>query len=259
MTAREGLSICEKTGHRQWKAELQRLEGIALRGLNRLEEAQNALAEALRISRNQQARAFELRAAFALAQFWCDQGKVQQARELLAPVYGWFTEGFDTRDLKVAKALLEELAAKRSVEETNSPPTISLSGRPRTMPLAYGEGDEEAPHSKRQISDAANSKDDQTAVSSLTEASGRGTSAAREESAVARLTRELDDALERQAATSEVLSMVSSSSGELDLIFRAILEKETRICEANFELLFRLDNGVVQAVVMLGLRPLLRL
>ena len=54
---------------------------------------------------------WELRAAMSLARLWRDQGKVQQARELLAPVYGWFTEGFDTRDLKEAKALLEELAA----------------------------------------------------------------------------------------------------------------------------------------------------
>ena len=53
----------------------------------------------------------ELRAAMSLARLWRDQGKVQQARELLAPVYGWFTEGFDTLDLKEAKALLEELAA----------------------------------------------------------------------------------------------------------------------------------------------------
>jgi class 3 adenylate cyclase len=88
------------------------------------------------------------------------------------------------------------------------------------------------------------------------EAGGRGASVAREESEVARLSRELHDALERQAATSEVLSMVSSSSGELDLVFRAILEKATRICEANFGLLFCLDNGVVQTVVMLGLQAL---
>jgi predicted ATPase len=108
--AREGLSICEKTGHRQWQAELQRIEGVALTGLHELEEAQNALKEALRISRNQQARAFELRAATSLAGLWGDQGKRDEARELLAPVYGWFTEGFDTRDLKEAKALLDELA-----------------------------------------------------------------------------------------------------------------------------------------------------
>jgi predicted ATPase len=52
----------------------------------------------------------KLRAAMSLARLWRDQGKVSEARELLAPVYGWFTEGFDTRDLKEAKALLEELA-----------------------------------------------------------------------------------------------------------------------------------------------------
>ena len=54
----------------------------------------------------------------SMARLWRDEGKVQQARELLAPVYGWFTEGFDTRDLKEAKALLEELAAQRSVRRT---------------------------------------------------------------------------------------------------------------------------------------------
>jgi predicted ATPase len=58
-----------------------------------------------------QAKSWELRAAMSLARLWRDQGKVSEARELLAPVYGWFTEGFDTRDLKDAKTLLEELAA----------------------------------------------------------------------------------------------------------------------------------------------------
>jgi predicted ATPase len=57
------------------------------------------------------AHTWELRAAMSMARLWRDQGKVQQARELLAPVYGWFTEGFDTRDLKEVKALLEELAS----------------------------------------------------------------------------------------------------------------------------------------------------
>jgi predicted ATPase len=109
--ASDGLSTAEKTGYRQWEAELKRLEGVALSGLNRLEEAQNALAEALRIAQKQQARAFELRASTSLARLWRDQGKRDEARELLAPIYGWFTEGFDTRDLKEAKALLDELAA----------------------------------------------------------------------------------------------------------------------------------------------------
>jgi hypothetical protein len=62
---------------------------------------------------NSKRNPWELRAAASMARLWRDQGKPQQARELLAPVYGWFTEGFDTRDLKEAKALLEELAAYR--------------------------------------------------------------------------------------------------------------------------------------------------
>ena len=68
------------------------------------------LERALAVSRQQQAKSWELRAATSLARLWRDQGKPQQARELLAPVFGWFTEGFDTRDLKEAKALLAELA-----------------------------------------------------------------------------------------------------------------------------------------------------
>jgi class 3 adenylate cyclase len=109
--ARDGLGIAEKTGHRQWMAELHRLEGVALCALNRLEEGQSALEEALRIARRQQAKAYELRAATCLARLWCDQRKRQQARDLLTPVYGWFIEGFDTRDLAEAKALLDALAA----------------------------------------------------------------------------------------------------------------------------------------------------
>ena len=74
-------------------------------------KAETYFERALDIARQQQAKSWELRASMSLARLWRDQGKVQQARELLAPVYGWFTEGFDTRDLKEAKALLEELAA----------------------------------------------------------------------------------------------------------------------------------------------------
>jgi predicted ATPase len=107
--ARDGLSTEVYTGHRQWKAELHRLEGIALCGLNRLEEG-SALEQAMRVARSQRAKAYELRAATSLARLWCDQGKRQQARDLLVPVYDWFTEGFHTRDLKEAKALLNTLA-----------------------------------------------------------------------------------------------------------------------------------------------------
>jgi predicted ATPase len=63
------------------------------------------------VARKQQAKFWELRAAMSIARLWRDQGKRDEAHELLAPVYGWFTEGFDTRDLKEAKALLDELAA----------------------------------------------------------------------------------------------------------------------------------------------------
>jgi predicted ATPase len=74
-------------------------------------KAEDYFERALAVARRQQAKSLELRAAMSLARLWRSQGKVQQARELLAPVYRWFTEGFDTRDLKEAKALLEGLAA----------------------------------------------------------------------------------------------------------------------------------------------------
>jgi len=73
-------------------------------------EVERALRTALEIAEKQGAFLLKLRAATSLARLWHEQGKRDEARELLAPVYGWFTEGFDTRDLKEAKALLEELA-----------------------------------------------------------------------------------------------------------------------------------------------------
>jgi predicted ATPase len=74
-------------------------------------KAEAYFERALAVARQQQAKSWELRAAMSMARLWRSQGKPQQAHELLAPVYGWFTEGFDTLDLKEAKALLEELAA----------------------------------------------------------------------------------------------------------------------------------------------------
>jgi predicted ATPase len=91
--------------------EIHRLRGVFLRSLVApAEEVESALRTALQIAEEQGAFLLKLRAAMSLARLWRDQGKAQQARVLLAPVYGWFTEGFDTRDLKEAKALLEELA-----------------------------------------------------------------------------------------------------------------------------------------------------
>ena len=107
---REGLADQDRTGQCRWEAELHRLEGLALVGLNRLEEAQAAFDEALRVARRQQAKAYELRAATSLARLWGERGRRREALELLAPVYGWFTEGFDTADLKEARALLDQLA-----------------------------------------------------------------------------------------------------------------------------------------------------
>ena len=95
----------------QYVAEIHRLRGVFLKSLGSpAEEVERALRTAIEIAEKQGALLLKLRASTDLARLWRDQGKVQQARELLAPVYGWFTEGFDTRDLKEAKALLHELA-----------------------------------------------------------------------------------------------------------------------------------------------------
>jgi predicted ATPase len=74
-------------------------------------KAQIYFERALAVARQQEAKSWELRAAMSMARLWRDQGKRDEARELLAPVYGWFTEGFDTLDLKEARALLDELSA----------------------------------------------------------------------------------------------------------------------------------------------------
>ena len=106
------ISMVEKTKATYSEAEVNRLAGeIALNSPQQdVAKAEAYFERALTVARQQQAKSWELRAAMSLARLWRDQGKVQQARELLAPVFGWFTEGFDTRDLKEAKALLEELA-----------------------------------------------------------------------------------------------------------------------------------------------------
>ena len=106
------MTAVETTKESWCEAEVNRIAGeIALRVPKPdARKAEEYFDRALAVARQQQAKSWELRAAMSLARLWRDQGKGQQARELLAPVYGWFTEGFDTRDLKEAKALLEELA-----------------------------------------------------------------------------------------------------------------------------------------------------
>ena len=108
----EAMTAIERTGETWFEAEVYRIAGeVALKSPQAdAANAQTYFERALTVARQQQAKSWELRAAMSLARLWRDQGKVQQARELLAPVYGWFTEGFDTRDLKEAKQLLEELA-----------------------------------------------------------------------------------------------------------------------------------------------------
>jgi predicted ATPase len=134
----EALAVVAKTGECWWEAELYRLKGELLlrqaaagrgsftasrgtaRGAKadveatgrspRQTEAETCFRQALAIARRQQAKSLELRAAMSLSRLWQHQGKHEEARRLLAPIYSWFTEGFDTADLQEAKALLEELS-----------------------------------------------------------------------------------------------------------------------------------------------------
>ena len=107
----EALAMVDTTGERQTEAELHRLHGeLLLQAVPEAQAAEACFQRALDVARGQQAKWWELRAAMSLARLWQRQGKGAAARELLAPVYGWFTEGFDTADLQDAKALLYELA-----------------------------------------------------------------------------------------------------------------------------------------------------
>ena len=111
---REVISAYQEAAKERWyEAETRRIAGeIALMPSNSdAAKAEAFFERALSVARQQQAKSWELRASMSLARLCRDQGKVSEARELLAPAYGWFAEGFDTRDLKDAKALLEELAA----------------------------------------------------------------------------------------------------------------------------------------------------
>ena len=106
----EALQIAERTGERWCAAELNRHKGQLLLRQRHSEVAEELYRKALSIAQEQKAKLWELRAAVSLARLCRDQGRRAEARDLLAPVYGWFTEGFDTPDLKQAKALLDELA-----------------------------------------------------------------------------------------------------------------------------------------------------
>jgi predicted ATPase len=108
----QAIETIKATKENWWEAEIHRVAGdIALKSPERdVAKAEAYFERALEVARQQQAKSWELRAAMSLARLWRDQRKLREARELLAPVYGWFTEGFDALDLKEAKALLEELS-----------------------------------------------------------------------------------------------------------------------------------------------------
>jgi hypothetical protein len=107
----EAHTLVEQHEERLWEAEVHRLRGVLLLRQTGTpqEKAEACFLQAMDVARRQQAKSLELRAAMSLARLWQQRGKRAEARELLAPVYGWFTEGFDTADLQEAKALLTEL------------------------------------------------------------------------------------------------------------------------------------------------------
>jgi predicted ATPase len=105
----DALQIVERTGERWFAAELNRHNGQLLLRRGQTEAAEELCRKALTIAQEQEAELWELRAAMSLARLHHDQGRSAEALDLVAPVYGWFTEGFDTPDLKEAKALLDEL------------------------------------------------------------------------------------------------------------------------------------------------------
>jgi predicted ATPase len=108
----EAQDVMARTDERFYEAELARLVGILqlAHSPTAQAEAENHMRHALDVARHQDAKSLELRAALSLSRLWQQQGKRAETRELLTPIYGWFTEGFDTTDLQEAKGLLDELA-----------------------------------------------------------------------------------------------------------------------------------------------------
>jgi len=104
------LQMIEATGERWAEAEVYRVRGDLLSATADLSEAERSYQQALAAAQRQSAKLWEQRVSTSLARLWRDQRKRTEARDLLAPIYGWFTEGFDMSDLKDANALLEELA-----------------------------------------------------------------------------------------------------------------------------------------------------
>jgi predicted ATPase/DNA-binding SARP family transcriptional activator len=110
VTLAEAFALVEETDGRHWEAELHRVQGELLLMQGDDAEAEASLHKAIEVARGQSAKSWELRATTSLARLWQKQGKQEEARRVLAEIYGWFTEGFDTPDLQEAEALLAELA-----------------------------------------------------------------------------------------------------------------------------------------------------
>ena len=106
----EAEQIIEITDERHYEAELHRRRGDLLNAAGDRPAAERSYRQAIAVAEQQRAKLLQLRASVHLARLWRDEGEHAEARELLAPIYDWFTEGFDTRDLKEARALLDELA-----------------------------------------------------------------------------------------------------------------------------------------------------
>ena len=114
----EALARVDKTGGREWEAELHRLKGtLTLQSYVQSpkskgeEETETCFLKAIAIARRQRAKSLELRAVMSLSRLWQQQGKQHEAHKMLSEIYNWFTEGFDTKDLQEAQALLDELEA----------------------------------------------------------------------------------------------------------------------------------------------------
>ena len=112
----EALTVAQQSGQHYWEAEVHRMTGVltlqAEESSRRDPSAESHFLRAIEIARRQRARSLELRAATNLGRLWADKGNVREAHALLSGIYSWFTEGFDTVDLREARALLEELEGR---------------------------------------------------------------------------------------------------------------------------------------------------
>ena len=119
----EAAQIIEATEERVNEAELHRLRGDLLNAIGDRSAAERSYRQAIAVAQRQSAKLFELRASTSLARLWRDQGKRAEARDLLTPIYDWFTEGFDAPDLVEAKALLNEIG-RSSPMTADCAPTV---------------------------------------------------------------------------------------------------------------------------------------